>query len=62
MIKNLSGNAGEIRGMDSIPGFGTSLGEGNGYPLQYSCLENPHGPRSLVGCKLWGHKELDMAE
>ena len=25
----------------SIPGFGKSLGEGNGYPLQSSCLENP---------------------
>ena len=25
----------------SIPGLGRSLGEGNGYPLQYSCLENP---------------------
>ena len=25
---------------DSIPGSGRSLGEGNGYPLQYSCLEN----------------------
>ena len=25
----------------SIPGWGRSLGEGNGYPLQYSCLENP---------------------
>ena len=27
----------------SIPGLGRSLGEGNGYPLQYSCLENPTG-------------------
>ena len=27
--------------MDSIPGTGKSPGEGNGYPLQYSCLENP---------------------
>ena len=26
---------------DSIPGSGRSLGEGNGNPLQYSCLENP---------------------
>ena len=26
---------------DSIPGSGRSPGEGNGYPLQYSCLENP---------------------
>jgi len=25
----------------SIPGSGTSPGEGNGYPLQYSCLDNP---------------------
>ena len=25
----------------SIPGLGRSLGEGNGNPLQYSCLENP---------------------
>ena len=27
----------------SIPGLGRSLGEGNGSPLQYSCLENPMG-------------------
>ena len=31
-------NAGELR---SIPGLGRSPGEGNGNPLQYSCLENP---------------------
>ena len=31
-------NAGD---MGSIPGSGRSLGEGNGNPLQYSCLENP---------------------
>jgi len=27
-------------GLDLIPGLGRSPGEGNGYPLQYSCLEN----------------------
>ena len=32
----------------------TKLGEGNGNPLQYSCLENPHGRRGLVGCSPWG--------
>ena len=32
-----------------IPGSGRSPGEGNGNPLQYSCLENPHGQRSLAG-------------
>ena len=36
-------------GLGSIPGSGRSLGEGNGNPLQYSCLENPHGRRILVG-------------
>ena len=33
-------------------------GEGNGIPLQYSCLENPmDGGRSLVGCSPWGLEE-----
>ena len=32
----------------------------HGNPVQYSCLENPHGQRSLVGYSLWGHKELVM--
>ena len=46
----------------SIPGLGRSPGEGNGSPLQYSCLENFHGLRSLVGYSPWGHKESDMTE
>ena len=37
-------------------------GEGKGYPLQYSCLENPHGHRSLAGFSPWGRKELDTIE
>ena len=32
-----------------IPGLGRSPGEGHGNPLQCSCLENPHGQRSLAG-------------
>ena len=32
---------------------------GHGSPLQYSCLENPHGQKSLVGYSPWGHKEAD---
>ena len=42
--------------------LGRSLGGGRGNPLQYSCLENPHGQRSLAGCNPGGHKESDMAE
>ena len=38
----------------SIPGLGRSPGRGHGNPLQYSCLENSHGWRSLVGCSPWG--------
>ena len=41
VIKNLSTNAGDIRDVDSIPGLGGFPGDGNGKPLQYSCLENP---------------------
>ena len=37
-------------------------GEGNGNPLQSSCLEKSHGWRSLVGYSPWGRKESDMAE
>ena len=38
MVKNLPTNA---KDMGLIPGLGRFLGEGNGNPLQYSCLENP---------------------
>ena len=34
--------------LGSVPGLGRSPGEENGYLLQYSCLENPHGQRILV--------------
>ena len=46
----------------SIPGLGRYPGEGNGNPLQYSCLENPHGQRSLAGYSPQGRKELDSPE
>ena len=45
----------------SVPGSGRSLGEGNGNPLQYSCLENP-----MDGGAWWatvhGVAESDMTE
>ena len=49
VIKNLNVNAGDIRRMGWIPGSGRFPGGGHGNPLQYSCLENPHGQRSIVG-------------
>ena len=41
MVKNLPVIAGDIRDRGSISGLGRSPGEGNGNPLQYSCLGNP---------------------
>ena len=52
-------NAGDL---GLIPGFRRSPGGGHGNPLQYSCLENPHGQRSLAGYSPQGHIELDMTE
>ena len=46
----------------SIPGMERSPGEGNGYPLQHSCLETPMDKRSLVGYSPWSHKESDATE
>ena len=40
MVKNSGANGEDIRDAGSVPGLGRSPGEGNGYPLQYSCLEN----------------------
>ena len=48
--------------LGSIPGLGRSPGGWHGNPLQYSCLENPHGQRSLVGYSPWGRKESDTTE
>ena len=38
------------------------IGEGNGNPLQCSCLENPRDRGVLVGCRLWGRTESDTTE
>ena len=48
--------------LGSIPELGRSPGGGHGNPLQNSCLENPHGQRSLAGYRPWGHKESDTTE
>ena len=45
-----------------IPGLGNIPWRRAWQPLQYSCLENLHGQRSLVGDSPWGHKELGTAE
>ena len=66
VVKNLPANAGAV---GSIPGLGRFPGKGNGYPLQYSCLENPMdreacggGEGGAVRATVHGvAKELDMS-
>ena len=45
-----------------IPGLGRFPGGGHGNPLQYSCLENPHGQRSLVGYRSDRTELLSIAQ
>ena len=53
-VKNPPARAGDVRRVGFIPVSGSSPGGGCGHPLQYSCLENPHGQRSLAGYSPWG--------
>ena len=49
MVMNLAANEADTGGADSIPGSGRSPGGGHSNPLEYSCLDNLRGQRSLVG-------------
>ena len=48
--------------LGSIPGLGRSPGGGLGKPLQYSCLENLRGQRSLLGYSPRDGKESDITK
>ena len=50
-------NSGDV---GSVPGSGRSSAEGNGNPLQYSCLENPMDRGAWQDHSSWGHKALDV--
>ena len=52
----------KVGDLDSIPGLGRSPGGGLGNPLQYSCLENPHGQRNLADYSSWCSKESETTE
>ena len=61
VVKNLPVNVGDERDADLIPGLGRSPGEGNGNPLQYSCLEISMD-RGAWQAIVHGVSELDMTE
>ena len=58
MVKNLPADVGDL---SSIPGLGRSPREGNGNPLQYSCLENSTDRRP-GGLQSMGSHRLDTPE
>ena len=60
-VKNLPAMQ-EMQGRRFDVWVGKIPGEGNGYPLQYSCLKKSCGQRSLASYSPKGHKELDMTE
>ena len=57
--KDSARNVGDL---GPIPGLGRFPAGGHGNPLQYSCLENPHGQRNLVGYNPRDRKESDVTE
>ena len=58
MVKNLAANARDTKEVGLIPGLERSPGEGNGNPLQYSCLENSMD-RGAWQATVHGVSELD---
>ena len=62
MVKNPLANAGDVRDTGLIHGLGGSRGEGNGNPLQYSCLKNPMDKGAWWAIQSMGHKESDTTE
>ena len=62
VVKSLPTNAGDIGDTGLIPGWGKSPGGVHGNPLEYSCMENLHGQRRLVGYSAQGWKESDTTE
>ena len=62
VVKNLPGNAGDVREVGLIPGSGRSSGGEYGNPLRVFLPEESHGQRSLKGYSPWGPKESGMNE
>ena len=62
MAKNPLANAGDTRDASSIPRLGRSPGEGNGNPLQYSCLENSMDRRSWWATQSMGSQRVETTK
>ena len=61
VVKNPPVNAGDVRDTNSVPGLGRSPVDGNGSPLQYSCLES-RMDRGAWRAAVYSIAESDTAE
>ena len=61
VVRNPPANAGDTKDVGSIPRSGRSHGEGNGNPLQYSCLENSMDRGAWLAI-IHGTAESDMTK
>ena len=62
VVKNLPANVGDTRDVGSIPGLGRYPEEGNGNPIQYSCLENSKDRGDWQATVQGGCKDLDTTD
>ena len=62
LVKNPSANTGDVRVAGLISGSGRSPGEGNGIPVQYSCLRNPMDRGGWRSTVLWVAKSWTTTE
>ena len=62
VVKSLPTNAGDKGDTSLISGWGRSPGGVHGNPLEYSCMEDPHGQRRLVGYSAQGRKETQLKQ
>ena len=62
VIKSPPANAGDLKNVGSVPGWGRSHRAGHGSPFQYSCPENPMDRGAWWAYCRWSHKDLDTTE
>ena len=62
VVNNPAASVADARDPGSVPGLGRSSGEGNGNPLQYSCLENPMDRGAWWATVFGVAKESDTTE
>ena len=65
VVKNLPASERDAGDLSSVPGLGRFLGEGNGHPIQVSCLENPMNREAMGSQRLrhsWANEHMHSVQ